>query len=447
MRQPKICAYVQDFYAKQTYKNECMDTRVFMGLRVIIDSLENNGYVVEYAGKATVHQYDYVLVSLTSDCDWWTYISEKMTWAKGNYKVIIGGAGVLHITPFLPFADYFVWGRGEDVVVKIIQGGDYGHSACQPNEFNPNFTYYIQQANSFYPNTINFKNGKCYREESIGCNHKCFFCGYTWQRQFLSNNEYYAMSDDLFGGIEDKERAILDMSNNYNEINFSKLRTTAIDGFSERLRMMVNKRISREKLTLFLKALLNATAQSNVKPHQIKLYNICGYPTETQDDMFEFLNTLYDADGDKKIIDKQWSIVLHSTPFRAMPATPMACAPMSYKNYRGDIAKTLSKGQHKGNIFYQGMNFWAVESMGTESLPTVIISAIAHRGEEYDTENIIKMCSTPKFWGASSKLKQITLEKYFNVEKIFGAYTPETLPSRYLRTYLPVEKAWHKKWG
>ena len=75
MRQPKICAYVQDFYAKQTYKNECMDTRSFMGLRVIIDSLESNGYVVEYAGKATVHQYDYVLVSLTSDCDWWTYIS------------------------------------------------------------------------------------------------------------------------------------------------------------------------------------------------------------------------------------------------------------------------------------------------------------------------------------------------------------------------------------
>lgn len=254
------------------------------------------------------------------------------------------------------------------------------------------------------------------------------------------------MSDDLFGGIEDKERAILDMSNNYNEINFSKLRTTAIDGFSERLRMMVNKRISREKLTLFFKALLKATTQSNVKPHQIKLYNICGYPTETQDDMFEFLNTLHDADGDIKITSKQWSIVLHNTPFRAMPATPMACAPMSYKNYRGDIAKILSKGQYKGNIFYQGMNFWAVESMGTESLSTVIISAIAHRGEEYDTENIIKMCSTPKFWAASSKVKQITLEKYFNVEKIFGAYTPETLPSRYLRTYLPIEKAWDKKW-
>ena len=67
-------------------------------------------------------------------------------------------------------------------------------------------------------------------------------------------------------------------------------------------------------------------------------------------------------------------------------------------------------------------------------------------GERRDTENIIKMCSTPKFWTASSKVKQITLEKYFNVEKIFGAYTPETLPSRYLRTYLPIEKAWDKKW-
>lgn len=33
----KICAYVQKAYAKQTYKNECMDTRQFVGLRIVID--------------------------------------------------------------------------------------------------------------------------------------------------------------------------------------------------------------------------------------------------------------------------------------------------------------------------------------------------------------------------------------------------------------------------
>lgn len=76
----KICAYVQEAYAKANYKNECMDARQFVGLRVIIDCLNRAGYEVDYAGIATVHQYDVVLVSLTSDCDWWSYIAERQRW-------------------------------------------------------------------------------------------------------------------------------------------------------------------------------------------------------------------------------------------------------------------------------------------------------------------------------------------------------------------------------
>lgn len=49
----KICAYVQEAYAKANYKNECMDARQFMGLRVIIDCLNRAGYEVDYAGIRT----------------------------------------------------------------------------------------------------------------------------------------------------------------------------------------------------------------------------------------------------------------------------------------------------------------------------------------------------------------------------------------------------------
>ena len=35
----KICAYVQESYAKANYKNECLDTRQFVGLRVVMDAL------------------------------------------------------------------------------------------------------------------------------------------------------------------------------------------------------------------------------------------------------------------------------------------------------------------------------------------------------------------------------------------------------------------------
>ena len=439
---PKICAYVQESYAKQNYKNECLDSRQFVGLRVVIDVLERAGYEVDYAGAATVHNYDFVLVSLISDCDWWTFIAERLKWRNGNYKVIIGGAGLLHITPFLPFGDIFIWGRGEDVIVDIIRGKEMPQSATESQSFNDNSVYYIAQAKIPYPYPIKLSSNRDFQEAAIGCNHKCLFCGYTWQRRFYSVNEYYAMSDSLFGGIEYKERALLDMCQDYNAIDFSRLRTTAIDGFSERLRFMVNKKISRQMLIGFLCAMADAVRYRGIKPHQIKLYNICGYPTETADDMREFAETLHNADKIGEKISKQWSIVLHSTPFRAMPATPMACEPMSYKNYRGEIVKALRDKAYKGNIFFQGRNFWAVESMGTETLATVILSAIAHRGERKDTENIIKLCSTPKFWRASASVKQTTLEHYFDVARLFSSFTAETLPSRYLRTYASIEKFW-----
>lgn len=118
----KICAYVQETYSKSTYKNECMDTRQFVGLRVVVDCLERADYQVDYAGIATVHEYDIVLVSLTADCDWWTYIAERLRWRKGDYKVLIGGAGVLHIAPFLPWFYAVMFGRGEDLIVPLVQG-------------------------------------------------------------------------------------------------------------------------------------------------------------------------------------------------------------------------------------------------------------------------------------------------------------------------------------
>lgn len=443
----KICAYVQESYAKANYKNECMDTRQFVGLRVIIDCLERAGYEVDYAGIATVHQYDIVLVSLTSDCDWWSFVDERTRWQPGHYKVLIGGAGLLHITPFLPFGDYFMFGRGEDLVAPLVRGierdGGYEHESIACSEtFSPDRIYKMAQTDRPYPHRIALSDTRNFEEGPIGCNHKCFFCGYTWHRKFVSPDKFYHMSDALFGGIEDKERAMLDLHEDPGSVDFAHLRTTAIDGMSERLRRMINKPITREIMLEFLDAMLRYEG----KAHQIKFYNIVGYPTETDADWFEFLDTLREADECAPQRENQWSIVLHSTPFRAMPATPMACEPMSYRNYRGELGRVLGPDL-KGNLIYQGKSLWSVESMGTESLPTVVLSAICHRGTEADTESIIRVARSRKFQSASTAVKLATLEKYFDVETLFGRFTPETLPSRYLRTYAKVEKMWGKPFG
>lgn len=444
----KICAYVQSAYAKANYKNECMDTRQFVGLRVIIDALSRAGYEVEWAGSATVHEYDVVLVSLTSDCDWWSWIAERLTWRRGDYKVIVGGAGVLHVAPFLRFADYFSLGRGEQSIVNLIlrlDGRDCADddSIIESRTFSPDKIYHIRQTDYVYPHRIALETNKDgFKEGAIGCPHKCLFCGYTWQRKFISPNKHYAMADSLFGDIEDKERAMLDIQKDPDSVDFSRLRTTAIDGMSERLRYMVNKRISRRMMVEFVNRMLD----SDAKPHQIKFYNIVGYPTETEDDWREYLDTLREADAGRMRRDKQWSIVLHNTPFRAMPATPLACAPMSKRNYRGELGRILGRGL-RGNIIMQGNQLWSVESMGTESLSTVMLSALAHRGVPDDSENIARLCRAKAFWTAPGAVKEATLSKYFDMDRLFGEFTTETLPSRYLRTYCAVEKMWkHPVW-
>lgn len=439
----KICAYVQQKYAKQNYKNECLDTRKFIGLRVVVDCLERAGYTVDYAGIATVHKYNIVLVSLTSDCDWWPYITERLKWQDGDYKVLIGGAGVLHVSPFLPWFYAAMFGRGENTIIPLVNGIASGNryiheSIAYSDTFSENDIYRVAQVDVCYQHPIKLAEGKEFVETTMGCNHKCLFCGYTWQRKFVSPYKTYQINSDLFGEIADKERAMLDWWKNKDSVDFSKLQTTAIDGFSERIRKGINKKITKEIISQFLSSMLERE-----KPHKLKFYNICGYPTETEDDWMEFLEMLKVADknSDSLISEKQWGIILHCTPFRPMPATPMACAPASFKNYRGQFGKVLGKGL-KGGLIYKGKHIWSVESMGTDSLSSVMLSMIAHRGKRSDCENIAKLCANKKFWSASSKIKEATLSKYFDMSYLFGAFAPDTLPSRYLRTYCGIEKMW-----
>lgn len=436
----KIGIYVLSKYAKQTYSKECYNVRINAGISVVADILIRAGFTdISYASSANVHEYDMVLFSVTSDCDWWEFIAERVAWKKGKYKVCVGGQGVLNVRPFLDFVDYFSLGRAEgeiDKLAKAISMGEEYESkfVINSNTFSPDKLYYIKQVDNIYEHDIRLENGQVYHEDTIGCNHRCLFCGYTWHRK-QAKQEAFNYSG-LWNGGKDRELAMIDMDKGL-DVDLVKLRTTAIDGLSERLRFAVKKHISREMLREFLVRLAKCE-----KPHQVKIYNIVGYPTETFDDWMEFLDDMRIADSSLPRQEKQSAIVLHSTPFRAMPATPLACESMQYVNFRGLISKKLSQGKYKGNIFFRGNAMWAVESMATESLPTVIQSAIIWRGTENDSENIVKLATSRKFQTADTKTKQATLEKYFDVGKLFGSFTPEELPTRYLRTYSAVEKCW-----
>jgi hypothetical protein len=445
----KIAAYVQTQYSKAAYSNECLDRRQFVGLRVIIDSIERAEFgPVEYAGVATIHEYDLILVSITSDCDWWQFIRERLQWRSGKYKVVIGGPGVLNVRPFLEFADFFALGRGEDSIIELLHymqsGGSLPDGIIEASSFDVNRKYKIRQIEKPYPHSIRLSDNRQYCEGFIGCNHKCLFCGYTWHRKYIGDGEY-KMQDSLFGGIEHKERAILDMKKDYSRIDFSKLRTTAIDGFSERLRFAVQKKISKDCLADFFNRLLLASIQGNATPHKLKIYNICGFPSETEEDVLEFIETLSGADEALKVAQKQWWIDLHCTPFRPMPATPAACWPMMPINQRNRVRKILRRGKDlSSGIFYQGNNFFAVEGGFIDSFSTVMLSAIVWRGTENDAINIKKIAASTKFDKLNSADKEATLKHYFDIDALFGAFTWESLPTRYLQTYARIEAVCQK---
>lgn len=431
----KIGVYVLTAQAKKTYAVESYNVRKWPGMAIIQDAIQRGGFEYEYCGLATAHEYDIILISITAACDWWPFIAERMKWKYGKYKVVVGGAGVLNVRPFLEFADIFVFGRGENLIVPLIKSIAANeklksNSVCYSEDFSIKNKYTIEQGTA-YQHSVILEDGTKWQEHVIGCQNKCFFCGYTWQR----NNNGILHSENtnkkMFAG---KYREVtlleLDVSNPQKWQEQGQLRITALDGFSERLRKYVNKPITRERLRDFLLGLCKIE-----RPHQIKLYNLVGLPTEERKDWKEFIEDLTEVDNMTKKNPKQWSIVLHNSPFRAMPCTPAAHWKMSYANYRGEIARYLKRHEHKGNIFFQGRNFWAVESMATDSLCTVILDAIVWRGVESDANNIKKIAASSKFWRESAAVKQATLEKYFDTKLLFSEFERGKEPTSYLKSY------------
>jgi hypothetical protein len=107
---------------------------------------------------------------------------------------------------------------------------------------------------------------------------------YTWHRRHVGGLQNEAGAGDvLWGGSAEKTIFELDLEKP-ETWGLPKLRIVGMDGFSERLRRMVNKPITREMLRGFFRGL----AAAKIPPSHMKVYSIVGYPTETEADWFEF---------------------------------------------------------------------------------------------------------------------------------------------------------------
>ena len=84
----KIAIYVNSTFAKANYKSESYNMRLFAGIEIIRDVLTRNGYSVEYCSEYSVTSYDIILVSITAQCGWFSFIKERLRWPNGKYKAV-----------------------------------------------------------------------------------------------------------------------------------------------------------------------------------------------------------------------------------------------------------------------------------------------------------------------------------------------------------------------
>lgn len=193
----RIAAYVLSREgAKPAYKEESHDVRLWGGFEMVRDALRRSGHYAEYAGKDTIHKYDVILYSITSNHDWYPFLAEMALWKPGDYTVVIGGAGVHNVRPFLPYADCFVLGRGENIVVPLINALAKDErlqheSVIWSDEFSVDNEYMIAQASQPYPHEFTLADGKSKLNETVmGCPYKCFFCPPAWHRKYYGPGKY-----------------------------------------------------------------------------------------------------------------------------------------------------------------------------------------------------------------------------------------------------------------
>lgn len=423
----RVGIYVQARYAKPTYARESYDARYWPGLEMIRDAVERAGHEVHYCSAANVGDHPVVLASITSACDWWTFIAEQSKWGR-RPRVIVGGAGVLNVRPVLFAADAFVFGRGEGIIGPMLaaelRGEQFEHeSVCYAASFRPEHHYRIAQAEAAYPHPVRLSRGGEWTETAIGCQRRCLFCGYTWHRRHVGG----AQAESGAGNSVWKsslEQTIWELEP-FTADKLRGVRLVGIDGLSERLRRMVAKPITRDMLRRLLVGL------SPPGGHAIRLYSLVGLPTEGAADWNELMDVVAEADSLAAPRDNRRWVGWFSTPFRAMPATPCSGWPMRYEDFRPEPRSRYLKIR-EGSAFNFGT--WPT----VDSLPTHALDALLLRGVEADQDAVRRLACTPAFWSAKTMRRRVTLEKHLDIDRLYRRYSYDELPTRYLDGYVPL---------
>lgn len=424
--------------------------RAWAGLSIIKDVLGREGYEVG-AVDARDAGGKIVLASITSQDAWYDLIAAWVRAKPQDALLVVGGAGVLNVRPIIPLEKnaVFVLGRGEDLIVPLIEalnkGEQYEHpSVIYASDFDVEKRYQVSLGKALYSHPVTLFKGQTWKEAAVGCKYQCLFCNYTWCRDVLQE-------DGAYGQQMDKRKAVIAGASNMGEHNLREIVksvrdgsdsmrkgqiNSAIDGQSQRIRSAVKKPVSREDLRVF--------GEFAPRGHVFSLMTIVGFPTETEEDRKEAVDDLWEG-LQRRDRSERWGVEISPNAFRPMPGTPLALWSSRVTNWRRDLLREWGggKGGHKYRLRTTRDGRVGIKMhWGIGGPVTLLVDLIIHRGVEDDFDRLAMLACSGSFWRSSSAKREATLSKYFDLDRAAGEHTAETYPARYLEGRISNERAW-----
>lgn len=318
-------------HLRSAKQNARLNISKYFGLQVVINEIQKEFVcTVPIINYKQCQDYDIILVSVHSVPDFYALAYTYYNRMKGKRSGvwILGGAAVANIPPLLPFADFIVLGRAEDIIIPLItavrQNQQYNHpSVVISSQYKQSNSYQIAYAQKLYPDTI----GK-QKETMLGCKYNCSYCRYR-----VSSLPPNLRQEDKGTTMPGNEETFWEL-----EIKNGSFYTTSLDGLTEQTRHAVVKHISNQAIVDKFFQLSNTRKLIN-----LKIYLICGYPGQSDIDFSE-LQLIFETVA-AYLTDHKWNIKLHITPFSPEPHTPMQWeAAQTNINFRDLAMQKLPKG-------------------------------------------------------------------------------------------------------
>lgn len=413
-------AFLAYYPEKKRSDNNSFEGNYNIGANVIMDVLKRKGIDCDICTPDTAQKYKIVLISLTSDYDClalYRAVALLPTWQPGRkFKVVAGGAGMQNPTVIRNYIDYAVFGRAENIINPLIDcimgGGVFAHeSVMNLPDIRP---VKLCQSSELYPHEINLGKGRgCrdWKESFIGCPNKCLFCHYAWARKKIGGETYYQ------GGLTDSKspeylwKDITKVTKKQGRIR------TAIDGFSERLRMAYGKKISNQEIIDGINHLGSFEGTT-----VILAYNISNMPHESSEDREELYSTVRQAAPKNRVI-----VVFQSTPFRPSLLTPLQWAPVTLYPATSDLS---------AQVIHDSDNLRVMHSFSNESPWSQLETVIVSRATPETDKLFHALCFHPKLKKGTARGKVGLLQRSFDLSPYLRAYDAnEKHPAYFLSSY------------